>query len=91
MRILFPRSLSQNIAVSTPMVTSLTQNWVKKGLNLYLMYHGDRKMKVYSKKKFEVKLSFLKPLSQNFEALAPCGDAINPKMGQKGPNRHFMY
>ena len=37
-RSLFVRSLSQNIALLTPVVTSLTQNWVKKGPNSYLMY-----------------------------------------------------
>ena len=37
---------------------------------------GDRKMKVDSKEKFEVKYLILK--------LATCGDIINLKMGQKG-------
>ena len=40
-------------------------------------------MKVNSKKKFEGKHSFLKPLSQNFVVLTPRGDVINPKTGQK--------
>ena len=48
-------------------------------------------MKANSKGKFEVKYSFLKPLSQNFEILTPCGDFIYPKMGLKGPNWNFMY
>ena len=39
---------------------------------------GDRKMKVDSKGKSEVKYLILK--------LATCGDIINLKMGQKGPN-----
>ena len=47
-------------------------------------------MKDNCKGKFEVKYSFLKPLSQNFEVLTPHGDVINPKMGQKGPNWYFM-
>ena len=48
-------------------------------------------MKANSKGKFEVKYSFLKPLSQNFEILTPRGDFIYPKMGLKGPNWNFMY
>ena len=40
-------------------------------------------MKVNSKRKFEMNYSFLKPLSQNYENLTPCGAVINPKMGQK--------
>ena len=43
-------------------------------------------MKVYNKEKFEVKQSFFKPLSENFEVLSPRGDVINLKMGQKGLN-----
>ena len=45
-------------------------------------------MKVNSKGKFEMKYSFLKPVSQNlnFESR---GDVINPKMGQKGLNWYF--
>ena len=52
---------------------------------------GDYKIKVNSKGKFEVKYSFLKPLSQNFKVLAPLGDVANPKMGKKGRNWYFMY
>ena len=48
-------------------------------------------MKVKSRGKFELKYPFLKPISQNFEVLTPLGEAINPKMGQKGPNWYFMY
>ena len=36
-------------------------------------------MKVNSKGKFEVKYSFLKSLSQNYEVLTLRGDVINPK------------
>ena len=36
-RSLFLRSFSQKIAGLTPVVTSLTQNWVKKGSNFYSM------------------------------------------------------
>ena len=48
-------------------------------------------MKVNGKMKFEVKCSFLKPLSQNLDVLTPCCDATNLKMCQKVPNWYFMY
>ena len=35
---LFLRSFSQNIPNLTPVMTSLTQNWVKKSSNFYFMY-----------------------------------------------------
>ena len=47
-------------------------------------------MKDNGKKKFEMKYSFLKPLSENVEVLTPRGDVINPEMGQKDPNWYFM-
>ena len=58
MRSLFLRSLFQNIAFLTPMVTSLTQTCIS-------CIDSDRKMKNNSKWKFELKCLFLKPLSQN--------------------------
>ena len=41
------------------------------------------------KAKNKERYSFSKSLSQNFEVLPPRGDAINPKMGQKGQNGSF--
>ena len=52
--------------------------------------NGDRKMKVNTRGKFEVKYLFSKPLSQNCEVLTPRSDVINPKMGQKGPDLYFI-
>ena len=40
-------------------------------------------MKLNSKGKFEAECLFLKLLSQSFEGFTPCGDVINPKIGQK--------
>ena len=34
---------------------------------------------------------FLKPQSQNFKVLTLCGNAINPKMDENGPNWYFNY
>ena len=53
--------------------------------------NGGRKMKVNNKDKFEVKYSFLKPLSQNFEVLILRGDIINPKVGRKGPHCYCIF
>ena len=86
MRILFQISLSQNLTILTPVVTSLTQNWVKNGPDFFSCTNCDRKMKVNSKGKLEVRISFLKAVYQNFEVLTPLyllGVVINPKMGQK--------
>ena len=100
-RSLFLRSLSRNIAVLTPTVTSLTQNWVKKSQTSIRCRYSirfnirfwnqkfevlappmvtsstkkwvwkvqigisctnvDRKMKIKSKKHFELNYSFIKP------------------------------
>ena len=43
----------------------------------------DGKMKIKSKKYFEVNHSFMKSLSQNFEDLTQRGDVINPKLTGK--------
>ena len=40
-------------------------------------------MKINREEIFEVKYSFLKPMSQNFELLTPLGDVINKKTGSK--------
>ena len=39
-------------------------------------------MKVNSKGRFEVKYSFLKPMSQTFEVLTQCCDVTNPKLAR---------
>ena len=80
---LFLRLLSQNIAVLTPVVTSLTQNRVKKEPTSISCINSDRKINLNTKGKSEVKYSFLQPLSQNFEVLTALGDVINAKLAQK--------
>ena len=59
------------------MLTSSTQKWVRK------VQYVERKMKVKSKRHFEVNYSFMKPFSQNFEVLTQLGDVINPKLARK--------
>ena len=58
-RSLFLKSISQKTAVFTPVVMSLTQNWVKMVQICIQSTNGYRKMKVNSKGKFEVKYSVL--------------------------------
>ena len=84
MKSLFLRACSQNIDIINPKLG-------QKGPKLVISCtKGDRKMKFNSKGKFDVKYSFLKPLSQTFEVLTAC-DVINPKMSEKGPSWYFMY
>ena len=86
---LFLRSLSQNIAVLTPVVMSLTQSWVKKvkiGISCTNVY---RKMKIKSKRYFEANYSFMKPLSQNFKVVSQYGDVINQKLARKRAQTHI--
>ena len=78
--------------------TSLSKIGSKRVQTFISYTNGDRKIKANSKGKFEVKHYFLKSLSQNFDffltflkVLTSHGDAINPKMAEKGPNRYFMY
>ena len=49
---LFVKSLPQNIAVLTPLVTSLTQNWSKSAQTPISCTNDDRKMKIESKRNF---------------------------------------
>ena len=49
---LFVKSLPQNIAVLTPLVTSLTQNWSKSAQTPISCTNDDRKMKIKSKTNF---------------------------------------
>ena len=90
MRNLFLRSIFQNIAVLTPVVKSLTHNWVKMAHTCISSTKSDREMKINSNGNSEVRCSFLKTLSLSFKVLIPHSDVINPKMGQKGPNWSFV-
>ena len=56
-----------------------------------LCTNGDRKMKIKSKRNFEVRYTFMKLFSQNLEFLAPYCHVIISKLGQKHSNLHIMY
>ena len=69
------------------LVTSSTQNLLTKRVQTRISCtNGDRKMKIPSKRNFEVRYSFMKLFSRNPEILAPCPDVITSKLGQKDSN-----
>ena len=83
MKSLFLGSRYQNITILTPVVMSLTQNWVKKGQTCISCTNVDRKAKVDTKRKLEVK--------KNSEVLTRRDDVINPEMNRKYPSWYFVY
>ena len=67
------------------MVTLSTRRWVKK-VQIEISYTDvNRKIKIKSRKYFEMIYSFMKPFSQNTEVLTERGDVIDSKWVQKGP------
>ena len=83
MKSLFLGSRYQNITVLTPVVMSLTQNWVKNGPTCISCTNVDRKIKVDTKRKLEVE--------KNSEVLTRRDDVINPEMNRKYPSWYFVY
>ena len=74
---MFVKPLSQNIEVLTPRGDVINPKMDQKFLICISCTNVDRKMKIKSKRYFEVNYSFVKPLSQNFEVLTQRGDVIN--------------
>ena len=62
---------------------SLTQKWLKKVQIVIVCINVDRKMRIKSKRYFQVNNSFMKLFSQNFEALTQCCNVINPELARK--------
>ena len=58
MRSLFLTSLSQNIAVLSPVITSLSENWIKSVQTCISCINGNRNMKVNSNGKFNCNIRF---------------------------------
>ena len=52
--------------------------------------NGHRKIKINSKRNFEVRYSFKKLFSQNLEIPTPCCDIIIAKLSQKDSNFYIM-
>ena len=80
----FMKPFSQNFEVFTQccdiIYPKLPRKRIQTGISCT---NGDRKIKIKSKKNFEVRYSFMKLFSGNLKILAPCCDAIIPKLGQK--------
>ena len=79
----FLKPLSQNLEVLAPRGDVLAQKWVKKVQIGISCTNVDRKMKIKSKRYFDVNYSFKKQSSQNFEVLTQCGNVINSKLARK--------
>ena len=79
----FLKPLSQNLEVLAPRGDVLAQKWVNKVQIGISCTNVDRKMKIKSKRYFEVNYSFKKQSSQNFEVLTQCGNVINSKLARK--------
>ena len=47
--------------------------------------YQDRKMKIESKRYFQVSYSFIRPFSKYFQVLAQCGVLVNPRLAKKEP------
>ena len=70
-------------------MTSSTQKWVKDVQIGISCTNVDRKMKIKSKRYFEVNYSLMKPFSQNFEDLTQYDNVINPKLARNGAQTHI--
>ena len=53
--------------------------------------NSDRKIKIKTKRNFEMRYSFMKLFSGNLKILAPCCEVIISKSGQKDSSLHIMY
>ena len=88
----FMKPFSQNFEVLTQCCdvinTKLARKRIQTGISCT---NGDRKIKIKSKKNFEVRYSFMKLFSGNLKILAPCCDVIIPKSGQKDSSLYIMY
>ena len=62
---LFLKPLSQNFETLTTRGDVINPKMGLKGPNWNFMYQFDRKMKIKSKRNFNVNYSFMKPFSQN--------------------------
>ena len=71
------------LKVLTLLVAWLTQKWLKKVQIGISCTNVDRKIRIKSKRYFQVSYSFMKPISQNFEVLTQCCTIINTKLAQK--------
>ena len=76
----FLKPLSQNFEILTTPGDAISPKIVGKGPNWYLCTNVDRKIKIKSKRNFQVAYSFMKLFSRNLETQAPCCDVIISKL-----------
>ena len=79
--VLFLRSLSEILKIWLPMWRHLPKNVSKMSKLVISSTNVDRKMKIKSKMKFEVKYLFMKLFFRNREILATFHDVIFSKLG----------
>ena len=84
----FAKPFSQNFEVLIPRSDDINPNLgQKRAQTCTSCTNCGRKMKIQSKRNFEVKYSFMKFFSQNLEIQAPCCDVIISKLAQKDSMR----
>ena len=89
---LFMKLFSQNFEVLTQRGDVINSKLAPKRTQTRISgINGDRKMKIKSKRNFEVRYSFMKLFSRNLKILAPCCDVIISKLGQKDSNLYNKY
>ena len=88
----FMKLFSQIFDVLTQLYDAINPKLARKRVQTCISSaNGDRKMKIKSKRKFEVRYSFMKLFSRILEILALCCDVIILKLGQKDSILYTMY
>ena len=79
--------LFQNFEVLTQRGDVINPKLARKRVQTRISCTNDvRKMKIKSKRNFEVQYSLMKLFSRNLEILVPCRDGIISRLGQKDSN-----
>ena len=89
---LFMKLFSQNFEVLTQRGDVINSKLAPKRTQTRISgINGDKKMKIKSKRNFEVRYSFMKLFSRNLKILAPCCDVIISKLDQKDSDLYNKY
>ena len=88
----FMKLFSQNFEVLTQTCDIINPKLARKRAQTGISCtNGDWKMKIKSKRNFEVRYSFMKLFTQNLEILVPCCEVVISKLGQKDSNLYPLY
>ena len=83
----FMKSLSQNFEVLTQRANVINPKLTRERAQTRISCtNGVRKMKIKSKRNFDVRYSCIKLFCRNLENLVPCRDVIISKLGHKDSN-----